>query len=295
MKILTKEEQDAHYNATVRGGLLGGALGLGAGVGAVYLAHLRSSNFRALTLPLKAFLATSAGTFAAIIQADRSSRNFEIERHPEEKLYKDQSMSAQEQIHQQQTGFQRAKDWGRENRYGIVGASWVASMGVALALVGRNPYLTKAQKLVQARVYAQGLTVAVLMASAAFELGDANKGAGRWETVKILDPDDPEHKHMIEKRIHHERYAGEDMWRDMVDAEEKRIEERKKAVKEQEAKDAKAKGKKGNKGGKDEQEEKGGEENGKDSEEGEKLKDRESQRDNTKETQHPRKIKKPAS
>ena len=86
-------------------------------------------------------------------------------------------------------------------------------MGIALALVGRNPYLSGAQKLVQARVYAQGLTLAVLVATAAFEIGDANEGQGRWETVKIVDPNDPTHKHMIEKRIHHEKYAGEDQWR----------------------------------------------------------------------------------
>ena len=40
----------------------------------------------------------------------------------------------------------------REERYKIVGASWVASMIAAFALVGRNPYLTGTQKLVQARV-----------------------------------------------------------------------------------------------------------------------------------------------
>lgn len=84
-----------------------------------------------------------------------------------------------------------------------------------MGLVGRNPYLSGAQKLVQARVYAQGLTLAVLVATAAFEVGDASKGKGRWETVKILDPNDPEHKHIIEKRIHREAYAGEDLWRGM--------------------------------------------------------------------------------
>lgn len=103
--------------------------------------------------------------------------------------------------------------WGKENRYPIVGISWVASMAIALGLVGRNPYLSTQQKLVQARVYAQGLTLAVLIATAAFEIGDRNEGQGRWETVKILDPDDPEHKHMIEKKIHHESYAGEDQWK----------------------------------------------------------------------------------
>lgn len=86
-------------------------------------------------------------------------------------------------------------------------------MGGSFAIVSRNPYLSGQQKLVQARVYAQGLTLAVLLASFAFEANDANKGTGRWETVKVLDPNDPTHSHYIEKKIHHERYAGEDQWR----------------------------------------------------------------------------------
>jgi hypothetical protein len=110
---------------------------------------------------------------------------------------------------------QRAKDWGRQNRYTIVTASWLASMATALGIVSRDKYLTGAQKLVQARMYAQGLTIAVLLATALLEAGDASKGKGRWETVKIIDPNDPEHKHLIEKRIHHEAYEGEDLWRGM--------------------------------------------------------------------------------
>jgi len=106
-------------------------------------------------------------------------------------------------------------EWGKENRYPIVGVSWVLSMGLALGIVGRSPYLSTQQKLVQARVYAQTLTVAVLIATAVFEVGDRGKEEGRWETVQVLDPDDPEHKHLIEKKIHHERYAGEDQWRGM--------------------------------------------------------------------------------
>ena len=104
-------------------------------------------------------------------------------------------------------------------------------MGTALGLVGRNPYLTGAQKLVQARVYAQGLTVAVVIISLAFETSDSQRGKGRWETVKIMDPNDPEHKHMIEKQIHHESYQGEDQWRDMIEAEEQRLKEKEAAHK----------------------------------------------------------------
>lgn len=163
---------------------------------------------------MKAFLVSSSATFAAIVSADRSSRAYESARDPQ-RLYRDRASLDLDQARASESTFHKLKNWGRENRYPIVTASWVASMGIALGLVGRNPYLTGAQKLVQARVYAQGLTLAVLVASAAFEMGDAKKGKGRWETVKILDPNDPDHKHMIEKRIHHEAYAGEDLWRGM--------------------------------------------------------------------------------
>lgn len=86
-------------------------------------------------------------------------------------------------------------------------------MAAALGIVGRSKYLTGQQKLVQARVYAQGLTLAVVIASLALEGKDMGQGEGRWETVKVLDPSDPKHKHLIEKKLHHERYAGEDQWR----------------------------------------------------------------------------------
>jgi len=218
---------------------MGGSLGLVLGGAAVYGAHMRFPMFRSLTLPMKTFLVTSSSTFAAIVSADRYSRKFEEARDPQ-RLYRDRSSSDMDQVRQQETPFQRLKDWGRENRYPIVTGSWVASIAIAFGLVSRNPYLSGTQKLVQARVYAQGLTLLVLMATAAFEVGDASKGKGRWETIKVLDPNDPEHKHMIEKRIHHEAYAGEDLWRDMVDTEERKMKQREKAVQEKEAADKKA-------------------------------------------------------
>ncbi|TAQ83915.1 hypothetical protein B7494_g7762 [Chlorociboria aeruginascens] len=229
MKILTKEEEQAHYNATVKGGVIGGTIGLAVGGTAVVLASRRFATIRHLTLPMKAFLVTSSSTFSAIISADRASRSFEIARDPS-RQYRDAASHDRDRVRAGESTMQRLKDWGRDNRYPIVTASWVASMAIALGLVGRNPYLTGPQKLVQARVYAQGLTLAVLVATAAFEVGDANQGKGRWETVMILDPKDPDHKHMIEKRIHHETYEGEDLWRDMVATEERKMKARKEAA-----------------------------------------------------------------
>lgn len=64
MKILTKEEEQEHYNATLTGGTIGGIGGLAVGALGVFGATRRYPAFRNLTLPLRAFLVTSSGTFA---------------------------------------------------------------------------------------------------------------------------------------------------------------------------------------------------------------------------------------
>jgi hypothetical protein len=227
MKLLTKEEEQAHYDQVLKGGTVGGIVGLGLGIAGVMGASRRYPAFRSLTLPFRAFLVTSSSTFCAIVNADRYSMKFQKARDPM-RSYKDSSVLAMEHARSNDTGYQQMMNWGRDHRYSIVFGSWVASMGLALAIVGRSKYLSTAQKVVQARVYAQGLTVAVLILTAAFEMTDAKKGSGRWETVMVLDPEDPEHKHLIEKKIHKEEYAGQDLWRDMVAAEERRMAEREK-------------------------------------------------------------------
>ncbi|KAI4179779.1 MAG: hypothetical protein LQ346_007128 [Caloplaca aetnensis] len=175
----------------------------------------------------------------AIISADHFSRSFEKAQHPEEQ-FEDSAAKRDAERRARQSRYERFMEFGKENRYKIVGVSWVASMAVALTIVGKSPYLSTAQKLVQARVYAQGLTLAVLVATAVFEIGDRNNEEGRWETVKYADPNDPTHKRLLEKKVHHERYAGEDQWRDMIAAEEQRERERAEAIREQEEKDRKA-------------------------------------------------------
>lgn len=229
MKILTKEEEQAHYNATVRGGTIGGIIGTAVGAAAVVAASKRYANFRALTIPFRAFLVASTGSGIAVIAADRASARYDLEHNAAKRAELEREKQREALYEANKTAFERAKDWASENRYPLLFGVWVASMGGSWALVHRSP-LSGSQKLVQARMYAQGLTLSALLASFAFEGTDAAKGKGRWETVKVVDPNDPEHKHLIEKRIHHERYAGEDQWREMVEAEEARLKARDAAV-----------------------------------------------------------------
>jgi hypothetical protein len=241
MKILTKEEEAEHYRETLKGGTLGGVLGLGVGFAGVALASQRYHFIRTLTLPLKAFLVTSSGTFAGIIAADHWSRAYEFQRNPKAREYAERNRELHAEEEAGKTFAERGLEWARAERYKIVGGSWILSMVTAFAIVNRDKYLTGAQKIVQARVYAQFLTLGVLVASAAFEISDQRKQQGRYETVKYVDPNDPEHKRMLEKQVEvggkgsgsayggqREDRQGRDLWKDMVESEEERIKAREK-------------------------------------------------------------------
>ncbi|KAJ9602223.1 Replication factor C, subunit RFC4 [Cladophialophora chaetospira] len=266
MKLLTKEQEQEHYNQTLKGGAIWGFSGLAVGLVGVIGAHRRYHFIRSLTPALKAFLVTSSGTFAGIIGADHYSREYEAMQNPKEVEFRKRQ---QEQAIQEKAGktfTERALEFGKKERYKIVGGSWVASIAAAWVLVNRNKYLTGAQKIVQARVYAQFLTVGVLIATAAFEISDQRKGEGRYETVRYIDPKDPEHKRMIEKQVEKDSPSqgsgsgSDETWRQMVEEEEQRLKAREEKHKEYEKEHHKEHEKKHKNGGKKQEEKEGKEE-----------------------------------
>lgn len=169
---------------------------------------------------MKAFLVTSTGTFGGIIAADHASRSFELEHNAVGKWYENR----EERIRAEQNAGLSLSDritaFARREKYKIVSATWIASMVGSFVLVGRNPYLSGQQKLVQARVYAQGLTLGVLCASAAFEISDQRRGRGLLDSKKAAskaeDAAEP-------APVHKDRESEGDLWKDMVAAEEQRL------------------------------------------------------------------------
>ena len=113
----------------------------------------------------------------------------------------------------------RALQLAKENRWGIIGGSWLATMFGSWAVVSRNKYLTGPQKLVQARMYAQGATIAVLLVSGVMASSDIRDAADQGEDAWIDDPRAPGKKIRIHHR-HTERYPGENQWESMVAQQE---------------------------------------------------------------------------
>lgn len=171
---------------------------------------------------MKAFLATSAGTFVGIIAADNASRGFEAQHNPEKQWYDNREERLRAEELRGMSFMDRTLAFARREKYKIVSATWIASMIGSFVLVSRNPHLSGQQKIVQARVYAQGLTLGVLCASAAFEISDQRRGQGildaakKQKTARQVDaaeasPVQPGH------------HDQGDLWKEMVAAEEERL------------------------------------------------------------------------
>ncbi|KAJ5982597.1 hypothetical protein N7451_012697 [Penicillium sp. IBT 35674x] len=229
MKLLTKAEEDAHYSAVLKNGTVGCVAGLAAGAAAVLFASKRYHTIRNLTLPMKAFLVTSTGTFVGIIAADRGSRDFEKQNNAERMWYDDREQRLRMEKSKGLSVTDRVVAFARREKYKIVGATWVASMIGSFVLVSRNPFLSGQQKLVQARVYAQGLTLGVLCASAAFEISDQRRGRGMLDSKK---GDQVAQQAEVAESVpaQHDPKEEGDLWKEMVAAEEQRLKSKHQAL-----------------------------------------------------------------
>lgn len=190
-------------------------------------ASRRYATIRNLTLPMKAFLVTSSGTFVGIIAADHASRSFEASRNVERQWYETREERLRAEELAGMSFVDRVTAFARREKYKIIGATWVASMIGSFAMVSRNPHLTGSQKIVQARVYAQGLTLAVLVASAAFEISDQRKGQGLLDAAK-KGKEAAKEKEAAPTPTPTEAHdpRGGDLWKDMVAAEEERLKQK---------------------------------------------------------------------
>ncbi|KAL4989350.1 hypothetical protein BDW68DRAFT_157093 [Aspergillus falconensis] len=223
MKLLTKAEEEAHYREVLKGGSFGTVLGLIGGYAGVMAASRRYHTIRNLTIPMKAFLVTSSGTFVGIIGADRSSRAFEASQNQSRQWYENREERLRAEEFRGMSFGDRALAWAREERYTIVFSTWVASMIGSFALVGRNPYLSGPQKLVQARVYAQGATLAVLIASAAFEISERRRVRRELNAKSAGAAAGAAAGALADSKAKDIPNEDADLWKDMVAAEEQRL------------------------------------------------------------------------
>ncbi|RLV94041.1 Respiratory supercomplex factor 2 mitochondrial [Spathaspora sp. JA1] len=162
MKILTSEEKQAHISHVIAEGskgLIYGAV-LSAGI-FTYLKKRHPIKFKKFNPSIKTCIVTMPTIAVGAFWADQGSWEFDQKMH--------------------QSDFQEAKlmeefrEWNSlslsnkiftvlsNNKYQIIIGAWAASLYGSWVFVNRDKIMSGTQKAVQARMYAQGITVILLL------------------------------------------------------------------------------------------------------------------------------------
>ncbi|KAI0082489.1 hypothetical protein K474DRAFT_1655263 [Panus rudis PR-1116 ss-1] len=189
MKIVDKETRDAQQRATIIGGAKGFTGGLAVALPASYILNKRWHYYRQLPPSLKAFGVILVAVPAFIISAEKAGQRFEREQWSDVgKMEIDEVHRREQQRWESLTFGQKVRDVAVRHEYGIIGGAWALSMATAFGIIMRNPYQTTAQKIVQARMWAQGLTIGILIASGVLVHSSRSKALDEGP-VRHLEPD----------------------------------------------------------------------------------------------------------
>lgn len=184
MKILTSEEIEAHRYHTLAGGLKGAIAGLVISGAIFKLGPMRYPKFnpKAMTWSIKTALFITPPTLLTAICAENASTNFD------ELMYGSGSESSQ--------ALEEHKRWKNlslkhkiveslsDNKYKIITGLWAASLYGSWVFVNRDKIMTKTQKAVQARMYAQFITVALLLGSMGLSMYEQNMNPGKQKQTE---------------------------------------------------------------------------------------------------------------
>nr|GAT51235.1 predicted protein [Mycena chlorophos] len=185
MKLVTPEQFAAHAAASRRGALEGGSAGLAVGGLASYYAQRRFAYYRSLPPSLKILGILFVASPAMAIQAER--RGLEYDRSQWEgdsaELLKTQEHVALTRWEQLSVK-DKVADWASRHEYSIIVGGWALSLVAAGAIISRNRYQTTAQKIVQARMWAQGLTIGIILTAAGFK---TNLNRGEEPAKPVID------------------------------------------------------------------------------------------------------------
>ncbi|GJE91692.1 hypothetical protein PsYK624_078420 [Phanerochaete sordida] len=195
MVLISQEQADAQYNATVKGGVrgfLGGSVVAGAGS---YYFQRTSPYYRQLPPSLKALGAIMVVVPSFVISAEHAGLQYERAQWTgagqAELVRRD---VREEERWRALTVGQKAQDLAARYQYGLVIGGWAAALFGSFYFISKNPYQTLPQKVVQARLVAQGTTLTMLL------------GAGFLA-------------HQRNKRIEGRDDGTDHSWRDIIDGQ----------------------------------------------------------------------------
>ncbi|KAJ7637220.1 hypothetical protein B0H17DRAFT_1107242 [Mycena rosella] len=185
MKLASEEQVAAHTAASRRGALEGLVVaGSIATLGSIY-SHRRWAYYRQLPPSLKVLGVLIIAAPALSIQAERRGLEYDqsqwegdgvrvLEAQHHQELTRWEQMSTSDKI----------ADWASRHEYSIIVGGWALSLALAGGIISRNQYQTTAQKVVQARMWAQGLTIGIILTAAGLK---TNRNTGETASRPVAD------------------------------------------------------------------------------------------------------------
>ncbi|EKM79948.1 hypothetical protein AGABI1DRAFT_113193 [Agaricus bisporus var. burnettii JB137-S8] len=191
--------------ASLRGSIEGGVAGTAVGLGATYYLNRVSPTFRRLPISLKAAAIVVMVLPAISIQAERRALEFSRSQWEGESIRLIDEKALKERIRWDALPLkEKVNEWAARYQYSIILGSWAAGLGLATLIISRNKYQTNSQKIVQARMWAQGLTIGLLIAAGALtgtkRREIANAGDHSW--ADVIEQQDRDRKEVERLRIH---------------------------------------------------------------------------------------------
>lgn len=162
MKILNDQEKNDHWNAVLYEGAKGTLIGLGVSFGIAQLMSRRYPGaYRQMSASIKASMWAIPTIGMGAFFADEGSVKFDEQTHRSEylKQIENEKLEAWNKLSLADKCFTKVND----NKYKIILGAWGASLWGSWKIVNKDKYMTTAQKAVQARVYAQAISVILLL------------------------------------------------------------------------------------------------------------------------------------
>ncbi|KAL5488257.1 RCF2_2 [Sanghuangporus weigelae] len=162
-----EEQKEEHQRAVILGGAKGFLGGLGVALPASYILYRRWPYYRNLQPSLKAFGVILVAVPSFVISAERAGLRYERQRWDDLGTQELQSVHERERAKWERMNVkEKFADFARRHPFSLITGSWATSMIGIYTWVSRDPLATPLQKITQTRVWAQGITLGIIITAA---------------------------------------------------------------------------------------------------------------------------------
>lgn len=172
MKLTTQEEMQAHQNVVMVGGLKGLILGTALSIGIFAAAPKYYPRIFKMPWSIKTAIFVTPPAFTASVNAELCSNEFDYNMYSSEASQK--RLLEEHQRWNSLNNTEKTVEILSNNKFKIITGLWAASLYGSWWYVNKDRLLTKTQKLVQARMYAQFITVGLLLGTIGLSMYEEN-------------------------------------------------------------------------------------------------------------------------